>query len=61
MGGDADSAGALAGMLAGATYGASTIPQDWLKRLDPVVVTEIRQQTPDLLKISAGREAARSA
>ena len=55
MGGDADSAGALAGMLAGATYGASTIPQDWLKRLDPAVTAEIRQQTTDLLKIATAQ------
>ncbi|MBK8176355.1 MAG: ADP-ribosyl-[dinitrogen reductase] hydrolase [Rhodospirillales bacterium] len=53
MGGDADSAGALAGMLAGATYGAETIPQAWLKRLDPAVTDEIRQQTRALLEISA--------
>ena len=45
MGGDADSAGALAGMLSGATYGAGSIPQPWLKRLDAAVVAEIRQQT----------------
>lgn len=50
-GGDADSTGALAGMLAGATYGASSIPQDWLKRLDHAVADEIRQQTLKLLEI----------
>jgi ADP-ribosyl-[dinitrogen reductase] hydrolase len=52
MGGDADSTGALAGMLAGATYGVTDIPQAWLKRLDPVVTEEIRQQTQQLLRIS---------
>ncbi|MBK8210599.1 MAG: ADP-ribosyl-[dinitrogen reductase] hydrolase [Rhodospirillales bacterium] len=53
MGGDADSAGALAGMLSGATYGAASIPQPWMKRLDPTVVGEIRQQTMSLLEIAA--------
>lgn len=51
-GGDADTTGALAGMLAGATYGASTIPQAWLDRLDPAVAGEIRAQVPALLKIA---------
>ena len=51
-GGDADTAGALAGMLSGATYGASTIPDAWLKRLDSKVATEIRNQVPELLAIA---------
>ena len=51
-GGDADTAGALAGMLAGATYGASTIPQAWLDRLDKAVVAEIHSQVPALLTIA---------
>ncbi|MFO1145605.1 MAG: ADP-ribosyl-[dinitrogen reductase] hydrolase [Rhodospirillales bacterium] len=53
-GGDADSAGALSGMLAGATYGARSIPQPWLKRLDPAVTSEISRQTKALLEIAAG-------
>jgi ADP-ribosyl-[dinitrogen reductase] hydrolase len=53
MGGDADSTGALAGMLSGATYGASTIPQAWLKKLDHAVAAEIREQTRALLEIAA--------
>lgn len=52
LGGDADTTGALAGMLAGATYGASTIPSAWLKRLDRAVVEEIRVQTPALLALA---------
>jgi ADP-ribosyl-[dinitrogen reductase] hydrolase len=51
-GGDADTAGALAGMLAGATYGASTIPAGWLARLDPAVTLQIREQVPPLLRIA---------
>lgn len=53
-GGDADTAGALAGMLAGATYGASAIPDAWLKRLDSKVAAEIRSQVPALLAIADG-------
>lgn len=56
MGGDADTAGALAGMLAGATYGAATIPPAWLRALDRTVVQEITNQTPALLEIAADRE-----
>lgn len=33
LGGDADSIGAVTGMLAGATYGLSAIPERWLLRL----------------------------
>ena len=50
-GGDADTAGALAGMLAGATYGAAEIPKPWLERLDPGVVKEIRAQVASLLRL----------
>lgn len=51
-GGDADTAGALAGMLAGATYGARSIPKAWLNRLDKTVTEEIRRQVPALLRCS---------
>ena len=50
-GGDADTTGALAGMLAGATYGASQLPKAWLDRLDAKVADEIRGQVPQLLRI----------
>lgn len=33
LGGDADTTAAIAGQLAGALYGASGIPQEWLKKL----------------------------
>lgn len=36
-GGDADTTGAIAGMLAGALYGRESLPARWLKALDPVV------------------------
>lgn len=53
QGGDADTTGALAGMLAGATYGASAIPWGWFNRLDRAVRAEIHAQTPKLLAIAA--------
>jgi len=36
-GGDADTTGAIAGMLAGALYGREALPARWLKALDPAV------------------------
>jgi len=53
QGGDADTTGALAGMLAGATYGLAAIPSAWLSKLDRNVATEIRRLVPQLLAISA--------
>lgn len=52
QGGDANSNGALAGMLAGAKYGVKAIPERWLSRLDPVIHSQIRQQTRDLLTLA---------
>jgi len=52
QGGDADTTGALAGMLAGATYGLAAIPANWLGRLDRKVASEIRGQVPQLLAIA---------
>jgi ADP-ribosyl-[dinitrogen reductase] hydrolase len=52
-GGDADTAGALAGQLAGALYGVQGIPARWLNKLDPAVAAAIRSQVPKLLKISS--------
>ncbi len=52
QGGDADTTGAMAGMLAGATYGLAAIPQAWLSRLDRKVAKEIREQVPRLLALA---------
>ena len=49
---DADTCGALAGMLAGARHGLLALPARWLKRLDPVVWERIRSQTQGLLKLA---------
>jgi len=53
QGGDADTTGAIAGMLAGATYGLAALPRDWLDRLDRAVAAEIRAQVPALLALPA--------
>ncbi|WP_434151932.1 ADP-ribosyl-[dinitrogen reductase] hydrolase [Methylocaldum gracile subsp. desertum] len=52
QGDDADTTGALAGMLAGAAYGVSAIPARWLKSLDTEVVRQIERQTAALLGIA---------
>lgn len=58
LGGDADTTGAIAGMLAGATYGYSNIPQEWVRKLDPKIAAEIRMQVPALLTIAKAQEEA---
>ncbi|MGR8929207.1 MAG: ADP-ribosyl-[dinitrogen reductase] hydrolase [Gammaproteobacteria bacterium] len=50
QGDDADTTGALAGMLAGAKYGVEQIPRRWLSSLDRQVAEQIRLQTVSLLR-----------
>ena len=52
QGGDADTTGAIAGMIAGALYGEAAIPAAWLKRLDPMVRKEVTESAEALLKQS---------
>lgn len=52
QGADADTTGALAGMLAGAKYGVEQIPERWLARLDQQIAAQIRQQTLELIRFS---------
>jgi ADP-ribosyl-[dinitrogen reductase] hydrolase len=52
QGGDADTTGAIAGMLAGAYYGTAGIPRKWLKRLDRKLVTEISELAERLVRLS---------
>jgi len=49
---DADTTGALAGMLAGALYGSEAIPKRWLAALDPAVTHRIGEQTKGLLRMA---------
>jgi ADP-ribosyl-[dinitrogen reductase] hydrolase len=60
QGGDADTTGALAGMLAGATYGLDAIPARWLANLDREIADAIRAQVPLLLAMSQGAGGAGS-
>jgi len=52
QGGDADTTGAICGMLAGAYYGMDDIPQRWLKKMDKKVVSEIEMLTGKLVSAS---------
>jgi ADP-ribosyl-[dinitrogen reductase] hydrolase len=55
-GGDADTTGAIAGMLAGALYGPDAIPARWLHALDNNIRKECETQSgllPGILKSSA--------
>jgi ADP-ribosyl-[dinitrogen reductase] hydrolase len=52
QGDDADTTGALVGMLAGASCGASRLPLRWLDRLQPAAVKAITAQTQGLLALA---------
>jgi len=41
QGGDADTTGAIVGMIAGAYYGVGSIPKRWVKKLDSAVQEEV--------------------
>ncbi len=51
-GGDADTTGAIAGMIAGAFYGAPAIPKRWLKKMDQKVLAECEDQARQLIDLS---------
>jgi ADP-ribosyl-[dinitrogen reductase] hydrolase len=51
-GGDADTTGAIAGMLAGAYYGLESIPKRWLKKMDRKLLEEISVLTKILVDLS---------
>jgi len=52
-GDDADTTGALTGMLAGAHYGWRAIPRTWLDKLDRSVRRAIEAQVPALLSLAS--------
>lgn len=52
QGDDADTTGALVGMLAGARCGAARLPARWLHRLQPATVRAITDQTSGLLALA---------
>ena len=51
-GGDADTTGAIAGMLAGARYGLESIPNRWLKVIDEKISIRCPDQAQALLTLS---------
>jgi ADP-ribosyl-[dinitrogen reductase] hydrolase len=52
QGGDADTTGAIAGMLAGAHYGMDNIPKRWLKKMDRQVLAEVTELAEKLVFLS---------
>ena len=52
QGDDADTTGALVGMLAGARCGAARLPSRWLKRLQPDIRRAVTDQTCGLLALT---------
>jgi ADP-ribosyl-[dinitrogen reductase] hydrolase len=57
LGDDADTTGALVGMLAGARCGARALPGRWLGRLSRTVVRDITDQASALVALSLDRHA----
>jgi ADP-ribosyl-[dinitrogen reductase] hydrolase len=51
-GGDADTTGAIAGMLAGALYGFKAIPEAWLRTLDSATNRACTSQSRLLMQLS---------
>jgi ADP-ribosyl-[dinitrogen reductase] hydrolase len=56
-GGDADTTGAIAGMLAGACYGPEAIPRRWLKALDETTRLRCEVQAESLIAPAASTAA----
>ena len=52
QGADADTTGAICGMLAGAYYGMDSIPQRWIKKVDRKIMAEIEDVTLRLIAAS---------
>lgn len=58
QGDDADTTGALVGMLAGARCGASRLPNRWLRRLQSDVVRAITDQTYGLMALTQNQKGS---
>jgi ADP-ribosyl-[dinitrogen reductase] hydrolase len=52
QGGDADTTGAIAGMLAGAYYGQESLPKRWLRKMDQRLLDEITTLSSSLVTLS---------
>ena len=55
-GGDADTTGAIAGMIAGSFYGLESIPVRWLAKLDNKVAQACEDQAKALLILEYGKD-----
>lgn len=56
QGGDADTTGAIAGMIAGAFYGIDAIPRQWIRKLNADVRNEVKEQAHRLVRLSPAGE-----
>ena len=56
-GGDADTTGAIAGMLAGAVYGLDAIPTAWLKTLDTYTRQSCEDQAWALIELASASKS----
>ena len=54
-GGDADTTGAIAGMIAGSYYGLAAIPKKWLQALDNDIYTRCESQAMALIELALQR------
>jgi ADP-ribosyl-[dinitrogen reductase] hydrolase len=52
QGGDADTTGAIAGMIAGSFYGLEALPPRWLQKLDSGVRYQVETAATELLRLS---------
>jgi ADP-ribosyl-[dinitrogen reductase] hydrolase len=60
QGGDADTTGAIAGMIAGAFYGFDAIPERWSRKLDGAVRQEVLELAERLVRLSPWGSRLRS-
>ena len=56
-GGDADTTGAIVGLLAGARYGYDAIPRRWLRALDEITRQQCEKQAEALIELSGNAPA----
>jgi ADP-ribosyl-[dinitrogen reductase] hydrolase len=59
-GGDADTTGAIAGMIAGALYGSRAIPRQWRETLDPAIRAACEEQAKALVARSRALTTGRT-
>lgn len=60
-GGDADTTGAILGMIAGALHGTEALPKRWLKKLDPATRAACAEQALALIGFSPALSGVRRA